>query len=336
MTRPVPGRPAAGSSRARPRVSIGMPVYNGERFVGQALESLLEQTFDDFEIIISDNASTDATGSICRAIAGRDERVRYHRNPENIGAAPNFNRVLTYARGPYFKWMAHDDVCCPDFLLRCVEVLDRDPTVVLSYPSALDIDQDGRVLGPCDQDADFGGERAHERFRNVMRTSHAYTAIFGLVRVQPLRHIPLGSYPAADTVRLAELALHGRLHRVPEELFLHREHADRGYYVASRSPDDMRAWWNPSARRTLLPWWRRLAGYIGAANRAPIGLDERLRCHLETLRWARYRHRPLLRELADLVRPPGWRRGGTRLPVTVVPGPDVDGAGSVQDGAPRP
>jgi glycosyltransferase involved in cell wall biosynthesis len=322
-------------STAGPRVSIGLPVYNGERFVEEALASLLGQTFDDLEVIISDNASTDATGAICRAIAARDERVRYYRNRENIGAAPNFNRVLTYARGPYFKWTAHDDVCCPDFLLRCVEVLDRDPSVVLSYPSALDIDEDGRVMGPCDQDADFGGDRAHERFRNVMRTSHAYTAIFGVVRVDALRHIPMRSYPAADTVRLAELALHGRLHRVREELFLHREHADRGYYVASRSSDDMRAWWDPSARSTLLPWWRRLAGYVGAANRAPISLGERLRCHLETLRWAGYRHRPLLREVGQLVSLRRSRPNAERPPTAVAPGTEVHGAGPVRDGAPH-
>ena len=318
-----------------PRVTIGMPVFNGERFIEEALESLLEQTFGDFEIVISDNASTDATEAICRSFVARDERVHYHRNRENIGAAPNFNRVLTYARGPYFKWMAHDDVCCPDFLLRCVEVLDRDPAVVLSYPSALDIDEDGRVMGPCDQDADFGADRAHERFRNVMRTSHAYTAIFGLVRVDALRHIPLRSYPAADTVRLAELALHGRLHRVREELFLHREHADRGYYVASRSSDDMRAWWDPSARRTLLPWWRRLGGYVGAANRAPIGLDERMRCHLETIRWARFRRRPLLREAAELVGLRRARPNAERSPTAITAGTDVHGTGPVRDGAPH-
>ena len=98
-----------------PRVSLGFPVYNGERYLAAALDSLLGQTFRDLEVVICDNASTDRTAELCAAYAARDARVRYHRNPTNLGAAPNFNRTFELSRGEYFKWAAHDDVCAPTF-----------------------------------------------------------------------------------------------------------------------------------------------------------------------------------------------------------------------------
>src|SRR5215212_2547350 len=106
-----------------PQVSLGVPVYNGEKYLAEALESLLQQDYADFEIIISDNASTDGTEEICRNFAGRDKRIRYYRNETNIGASPNYNRTFELARGRYFKWCAHDDVCLPAFVRRAAEVL---------------------------------------------------------------------------------------------------------------------------------------------------------------------------------------------------------------------
>ena len=96
-----------------PRVSVGIPVFNGERFLAETIESILAQTFKDFEIVISDNASTDRTEEICRSYAARDPRIRYNRNDTNRGAAWNHNRVFELARGEYFKWQSHDDFCAP-------------------------------------------------------------------------------------------------------------------------------------------------------------------------------------------------------------------------------
>ena len=117
-------------SSSTPKVSLGLPVYNGENFIAQAIESILAQTFTDFELIITDNGSTDRTPKICEAYAARDRRVAYSRNPENLGAAPNFNRAFALSSGRYFKWVAHDDLIAPEFLARCVKVLDNDPSVV--------------------------------------------------------------------------------------------------------------------------------------------------------------------------------------------------------------
>ena len=112
----------ASTSRS-PRLSIGIPVYNGESFLAQALDSLLAQTFHDFEIVISDNASTDRTPEICHAYVQRDPRVRYVRNPLNLGSVPNFNRVFEPSTAPLFKWAAHDDLHHETYLERCVRLL---------------------------------------------------------------------------------------------------------------------------------------------------------------------------------------------------------------------
>ncbi len=109
------------------RVVIGLPVFNGEKHISRALESLLAQDYGNFELLIRDNASTDETGRICRMYAERDSRVKYHRNPENIGAVANFLAVLEQAESPYFMWAAFDDLWSPDFLARSVETLCRQP-----------------------------------------------------------------------------------------------------------------------------------------------------------------------------------------------------------------
>jgi len=127
----------------KPSVSIGMPIYNAEKFLRQALDALLGQTFGDFELIISDNGSTDGSEAICREYASKDSRIKYYKNETNLGAAKNFNRVFELSRGEYFKWASHDDICDPEYLERCVELLDRNPAVVLCYPKANTIDEQG-------------------------------------------------------------------------------------------------------------------------------------------------------------------------------------------------
>src|SRR6185369_871876 len=130
----------------KPLVSIGLPVYNGERYLGEALASLLSQTLADLEIVVSDNASTDATASIVHAYAERDARVKYHRNPSNVGAICNFNRTFELAAGKYFKWHACDDLCAPTYLEKCVATLEEDPSAVLCQSRTLLIDDRGEAL----------------------------------------------------------------------------------------------------------------------------------------------------------------------------------------------
>ena len=136
-----------------PLIAIGLAVYNGQNFVADAIESLLSQTFGDFELVVTDNASTDATPAIVAEFVRRDSRVRYHRNAENLGCAPNLNRCyeLSNPKTPYFKWAAHDDVIAPTFLERCVEALEADPSAAMAHTRSVIIDEAGDVI-PVDDD----------------------------------------------------------------------------------------------------------------------------------------------------------------------------------------
>ena len=127
----------------KPRVTIGLPVYNGEQYLVQALDALLAQTYTDFALIISDNASTDRTQEICLAYAAKDARIQYYRNPINIGSAKNFNHVFALSASEYFMWAAHDDYMAPKLVAKCVDVLDRDPTILLCHAWVKIIDEQG-------------------------------------------------------------------------------------------------------------------------------------------------------------------------------------------------
>lgn len=127
-----------------PTVSIGLPVFNGENYLEEAIQSILHQTFTYFELIICDNNSSEDIGAICNKYEQQDSRIRYYRNDENVGASRNFNQTFELARGPYFKWAAHDDRLAADFVERCVSVLDRDPDMVLCFSRTQVIDAEGR------------------------------------------------------------------------------------------------------------------------------------------------------------------------------------------------
>src|SRR5215470_10065074 len=129
-----------------PRLSVGLPVYNGEKYLTESIESLLGQSYKDFELIISDNASTDSTADICRRYANQDSRIRYIRQPRNIGLAPNHNFVVDQSHGEFFKWAASDDLYGRELLQSCIDALDQHPDVVLAHSWTAAIDSAGKVI----------------------------------------------------------------------------------------------------------------------------------------------------------------------------------------------
>ena len=267
-----------------------MPVYNGEEFLRQALDSLLSQTFTDFELIISDNASTDSTEVICKEYAARDQRVRYYRNETNIGGARNFNRVFELAQGNYFKWAAHDDICEPTFLARCVDVLDSDRSVILAYSQTRVIDWKGNpVKGMVDAPKKLDSWKPHERYRYILlKTFWSYEA-FGLIRADILRKTSLhGSYHGSDRVLLAELSLMGRFMEIPEALFLRRCHLHQGSSLKSKNARS--SWLNPNGSQQLkLHIPRGSIGYFKALFKVPLAWDERFRALLVLLKYTSHR-----------------------------------------------
>src|SRR5712691_1090037 len=153
-----------------PLLSIGLFVYNGERFLEEVLHSILSQTFTDFELIISDNASTDRTGELAQAYAKRDDRIRYYRNEKNMGAGWNVRRVYELATGKYFKWAAADDLLEPDLLRRCVEILESDPDCVVAYARTKEVDENGTFIKNYITPMKTDSSDPVERFRGILMT----------------------------------------------------------------------------------------------------------------------------------------------------------------------
>lgn len=206
----------------RPTVSIGLPVYNGAQYLRQTLDSVLAQEYEDFELIIADNASTDETGDIAIEYAARDHRIRYDRAEKNRGSRWNFNRVCMMASGKYFIWASCHDLWAPGMLRRCVETMEQDDSVVLCFSRAAEIDADGNRLGTLRGQLDTRGMDRIARFKKTVRQVPGY-AVYGVHRTSALRQVmPLRISLGPDAVALAELSFLGAFAFLPDLLFYHR------------------------------------------------------------------------------------------------------------------
>jgi len=244
------------SSPLSPRISIGMPVYNGGRYLRGALEALLRQTLNDFELILSDNASGDDTELICRETLSRDGRVRYIRQPKQLDLQANFNFVLAEARAPLFMWAAHDDLWDPTFLECLVGALEANPRAILAFAQWENVREDGspsRDFVPIDWGEVFSGSKTRQLATFALtdggRTQKG-NHVYGVIRTEPLRkvggmpHAPVSRGGGEDIHLLLRLLIEGDFEIVKEVLF---------HYRTRNLPA------RPSA--PLLPYiWRRIAG----------------------------------------------------------------------------
>jgi glycosyltransferase involved in cell wall biosynthesis len=219
-----------------PRITLAMPVYNGEAFIETAIKSILKQSFSDLELVITDNASVDGTEAICRRLAEADSRIRYYRNEKNLGAAANYNLGYEYARGEFFKWCAHDDYISENYVEAAVAALDRDREAIMAYGRSEMIDAMGR---PAEAESavleGLDNPDAAWRFLKVVRTGGSCSAIFGVFRraslALSLLHRP---YYSSDRALLAEMALLGRFILVPGIVFYNRAHPNRSMSLTDR------------------------------------------------------------------------------------------------------
>lgn len=272
-------------NRKKGLVSIGLPVFRGERFVAAAIESVLAQSYTDVELLISDNASDDDTVAICQRYAARDSRIVFQRNNTNIGVSRNHNTVFNMASGQYFKWLAHDDYLHPDFVQQCVSMLNANPAAGLCYTATRVIDDQDRaivvrpiVLPGADS------PRASDRFAAILFGDRFLQSIFGVFRAALLARTRLfRSFHNSDRVLLSELALIAPILHIETPLFDNRHYAGR--YTSLSRPQDRAAWHQASGLRARCPTWCSYACYIGNVRRHVTGTAERLRCLRHLLRW---------------------------------------------------
>ena len=280
-----------------PVVSIGLPVYNGGRFLTQALDSMLGQSFQDIELIISDNASTDETAAICQAYALRDPRVRYIRQAENIGAPRNWNFVAEQARGNYFKWSTANDFCADSMLEKCVAAMERDARIVLCHGKTCLVHEETDVREEYQQDIAVTDPRPSERFKMICRELALNNAQSGLIRLDVLRCTRLDRpYPGGDRALMAELALYGHIVLLPEVLLYRRIGRDSFSSLLSKS--ELQAFFDPQARqRPGFNQVRLHLDYLRTVASAPIKAREKLRTLLLVIRHAVWDRNSLWTEL---------------------------------------
>jgi glycosyltransferase involved in cell wall biosynthesis len=283
-----------------PQISIALPVYNGENYLKDALDSLLSQSYENFELIIGDNASTDTTKKICESYAKKDRRIRYFRHDTNIGAAANYNYVFELAKGEYFKWAAHDDVCSPDYLQSCVEKLDSDPSIVLCCPKEIAIDEDSEIIknymDKYRQLKHLSSTSTHQRFYDLSCLNHGCYMVFGLTRTATLKQTPkIANYLGSDRVLLAELSLLGRFWESPEPIYF-RRHSEQ--YCALKNDDSRTDWFNPNTKQKYaLINSKNFIEYVRAIQRTNLSWSKIVSCYFVLIIWGIKKRHQLFKEL---------------------------------------
>lgn len=256
-----------------PRLTIGLPVYNGEAYLAETLENLLAQDFTDFELVVSDNASTDATAGIVESFAARDSRIRTVRNDRNMGAAYNYNRLVRDSRAELFKWAGYDDLLEPSFVRSCVAALDANPAAVIAFPQATIIDGAGRRIRAYEEKLNVVASRAWRRVASFAWRFNLCNACFGVMRRDAMTGTGLiRPYLSSDVTFLAEMAALGSFDLVDRRLFLRRVH-EKSSRQGRTTAAEVAQWFDPASlkapslvRLTLL---RRTTAAL-ATGAAPI------------------------------------------------------------------
>jgi hypothetical protein len=261
-----------------------MPVRNEARHLAEALDSLLAQTWQEWELTISDNASTDGTEDIARAYAARDERIRYERRPADAGPRENWNRVARGARGAFFFWAPGHDRWRPEFVAACVEALHEnsppaglartaasgDPPVVLAHPLAGGLDEESRPVAVHNSRLDTRGLRAERRFLVTLFGLATALPVHGVIRTDALRRTALmGANVGPEYPLVAELSLQGAIAHVPRTLFDYRRLRQESQAEFTRRT--LQAWQQRRARQLVVtPEWELLRAHARVLRRAPL------------------------------------------------------------------
>lgn len=269
-----------------PRVVIGLPVYNGQNYLRHAIETILAQTYTDFQLLISDNASTDTTEEICREYAKQDSRIVYHRQQHNIGGGPNYNFVFQASDADYFKWQAHDDTLEPDYLRQCVELLDQDDSLAIAHSRSLVINETGQCIGTYDGEIRLNGATPSERFWKILWAGY-FTEVFGLMRSQMVKRTHLQrSFAGSDRNFVADMLLQGNVGYIEQYLFSRRDHAE--CYCKLKDTATKLEWFDPKVKRSMSKFTGlvKTKTYLDAIATFPMSPIERARCVQKLVEWS--------------------------------------------------
>ena len=277
-------------TEASPRLTVGLPVYNGEDYIDQTLEAVRAQTMDDLVVFVADNASTDGTREIVEHHAAADNRIILDVATENRGASFNWNRCFAQATTPFFTWICADDIPLPDKYGRGVEMLEQDAHAVLAYPGTEIIDSDGQVTGPFEDMGALVEPTPAGRLERILRDLVLVNSLFGVLRTEVLKDTRgMMAFNRADTVLLGELALRGTFRYDPEIHFQRRIHDAK---AMEGSDADIAAHYTGSAdiEPPSFPFGKVLQGHLQAIHQAPLSRSEKVQALRALRRW-RYRKR---------------------------------------------
>ena len=260
-----------------PLITVGMPVYNGAAYIEESIASILDQSFTDIELVISDNGSTDSTVDVVERLAAMDRRIKLFRSAENNGAAWNFNRVVELSSGKYFKWAGHDDVILPGYFEVLLDAYEAaSPGTVLCYTTSFLIDDEGERTKAYDDGMNLVDESPSQRLHQFFHNLRLVNFLFGLWDAETLKGTRgLGAYPTADTVMLAELVMAGKFVECPDRLFLRRRH-DEASWKATGKYEGFADWFDPTRRHLLVfPSWRLTKELMAAVDLADVTSSEK-------------------------------------------------------------
>lgn len=277
-----------------PYVSVCLPVYNGELYLRDAIASVLQQSFEDFELIISDNASIDRTAEICREFTGCDARVRFFRSDVNYGLAFNHNQAFKFARGRYAMWLGHDDVLAKEYLHRCLAVIEQDPELVLCFTNTNHIDDNGNLQRQVNIANPAASDRPSKRFQNTLHQVPIDAMSYGLIRTDVLKQTSLhGGFAESDRVLLAELALRGRFGLVSDYLFTRRFHSLKTSARYGDTRERTLVFDPTKAGKIFFPELLKASAFFSAIYRASLPVREGYRCYKHLLGWL-WQHRGIV------------------------------------------
>lgn len=278
-----------------PLVSIGVPVYNEERYLSLTLESLLAQDYRNLELIISDNASTDRTHEISQSFVNRDPRVRYFCAKTNAGAVKNFNSAFLHAKGEYFMWAGAHDLWHASFISGAVSLLEADPRVVLVYPRTMLIDSEGHPLTIASDEMDTRNLSSLNRYLKLIWKIHSCNMMHGLIRSEVISNSGMfRNVWGSDILLLAELSLVGGFAQLPEVLFYRRENRieqDETEWKQRYLTTLQGSYTPQQARASTQELFRQLrTGVLGAVKSSHLTYQQRVRACLQTMVCFRFRY----------------------------------------------